>query len=93
VKSDVGWTAPILNKDTFELSASDSMVPSFGPPAVDVLTSVVKEQILGATFVPVPNCDYDETTNNYTVSFAKDVFPAMTMEDVSPPATEGKQLL
>ena len=28
VKSDEGWTAPILNKDTFELSASDSTVPS-----------------------------------------------------------------
>ena len=28
VSSDEGWTAPILNKDTFKLSASDSTVPS-----------------------------------------------------------------
>jgi len=92
VKSDKGWTAPILNKDTFELSEPDSMVPIFGYPVVDVLTSVVKEQILGATFVPMPNCDYDETMDKYAVSFAKDVIPATTMEDVSPPGMEGKTI-
>jgi len=83
VKSDEGWTAPILNKDTFELLESDSMVPSFGPPVIDVVASVVKEQILGATFVSMPNCDYDETMDNYTVSFAKYVIPATTMDDVA----------
>ena len=92
VNSDEGWKAPIHHKDTFELSASDSMIPSFGPPVEDVLTSVGKEQISSATFVPMPNCDYDEIMGNYSVSFAKDVIPVTAMESVSPPGMEGKTI-
>lgn len=86
-ENDEELAAPIYNDGTFESSTSDSMDPGFGPPAVHALTSVAKEQI--TTFVSMPNCDFDETTGKYSVSFENEVIPVTTMEGVSLPGMEG----